>query len=243
MLGDSTATPDTWTLARAAAVLIGSAILVSSCSGSNSGSAVPPAGPVTTATTPALTRNSPPTPSPVVRSKPVGFAFPIAAKARFGPTHHDYPATDIFARCGSTVVAPTSGVIREVSRKDMWNGDADDGADRGGLSYSMVDAQGVRYYGSHLRTLQPSIRPGAAVKEGDQIGSVGNSGDAAGLACHLHFGISPACGTGDWWIRRGAISPYPFLKAWQDGENLSPARAVAAWKAEHGCPANPPKAD
>jgi peptidoglycan LD-endopeptidase LytH len=201
-------------------------------------------------TTPAIatTTTAPPSADPVVSPspsvspvKPAGFTFPVKAKTSFGRTHHDYPATDIFAACGSTVVAPTDGVISEVSLKDTWNRKVNDGATRGGLSFSMVGARGVRYYGSHLRAIAANIRPGVAVTKGEVIGKVGNTGDAASVACHLHFGISPACSKGDWWIRRGRISPYPYLKAWQKGQNLDPAKEIAAWKAKHGCSKTPPK--
>jgi murein DD-endopeptidase MepM/ murein hydrolase activator NlpD len=183
------------------------------------------------------TRRSPgPTPARV----DAGYAFPVrSAKAMFGRYHHDYPATDIFAPCGTRVAAPASGRISEVSRTDTWSSRTDDGAVRGGLSVSMVGTDGVRYYGSHLRSIPRRIRPGARVATGDTLGHVGNTGDATGISCHLHFGISPPCGTGDWWIRRGVISPYRFLVAWRAGREESPAAAVAAWRAGHGCPKAP----
>ena len=60
--------------------------------------------------------------------------------------------------------------------------------------------------------------------------------DAAGIACHLHFGISPVCrGTGDWQVRRGAVSPYPFLRSWQHGGHRSPVAAVHRWQRHHRC--------
>ncbi len=188
---------------------------------------------------PAASAPSPSSGSLAAPAGAAGFAFPIRATVSYGNTHHDYPATDIFARCGSAVVAPTDGVISEVSLRDSWDRDLNSGASRGGLSYSMVGAGPVRSYGSHLRWIVPAVKPGAMVKQGQLIGEVGNTGDAASVACHLHFGISPACGTGDWWVRRGVISPYRYLKAWQAGQNLSPATAVATWRAKHGCPKTP----
>jgi hypothetical protein len=53
----------------------------------------------------------------------------------------------------------------------------------------------------------------------------------------VHFGLSPVCkGVGQWWIRRGVVWRYRFLRSWESGGNRSPARAVAAWRHEHGCP-------
>lgn len=173
------------------------------------------------------------------------YLFPVSSKtAKFGRAHHDYPATDIFAPCGTSVVAPTGGTISEVTRTDHWSARKNDGGERGGLSISIVGTDGVRYYGSHLRSIASSIAAGRQVQAGEVLGKVGNTGDARGLACHLHFGLSPACGKGDWWVRRGVVSPYPFLKAWQAGKQPgpSPVKSVSDWRAEHGCP-KAPRAD
>jgi murein DD-endopeptidase MepM/ murein hydrolase activator NlpD len=190
------------------------------------------------ATTPAGT-TKPGSAATVASPDPV-YEFPVRSRsAHFGRAHHDYPATDLFAPCGSSVVAPTDGRVAEVSRTDHWSSRQNDGATRGGLSVLIVGSDGVRYYGSHLRSIAASIVPGRPVRAGDVLGRVGNTGDARSVACHLHFGISPVCGTKDWWNRRGVLSPYSFLKSWQVGGQRSPVRAVAAWKAKRGCPASP----
>jgi murein DD-endopeptidase MepM/ murein hydrolase activator NlpD len=170
----------------------------------------------------------------------VHHAFPVDGRVRYTPYHHDYPAVDILGGCGRTVRSPVDGRVLELSRVDRWKSATDRGADRGGLSFSIRGDDGVRYYGSHLSRIDHALAAGDRVRAGEPIGRVGRSGDAAGLPCHLHFGISPVChGTGQWWIRRGVVNPYAFLRSWQRGANRSPVRAVAAWKVRHGCPTHP----
>jgi murein DD-endopeptidase MepM/ murein hydrolase activator NlpD len=170
------------------------------------------------------------------------YVFPVrAAKINFGKVHHDYPATDIFAPCGSAAVAATDGVVSEVSRHDTWTAAVNDGAGRGGLSVSIVGTDGVRYYGSHLRSVEAAIVPGRRVRAGDVLGRVGKTGSARPTSCHLHFGISPPCAEGDWWNRRGVLAPYPYLTSWRSKGRHSPVKAVAAWQATHGCPTKAPK--
>jgi murein DD-endopeptidase MepM/ murein hydrolase activator NlpD len=170
------------------------------------------------------------------------YVFPVRSpSARFGRTHHDYPATDIFAPCGAQVLAVTNGVVAEVSRKDDWTTRENGGATRGGLSVSIVGSDGVRYYGSHLKSIVAAVVPGYRVQAGQLLGLVGHTGSARPTACHLHFGISPPCARGDWWNRRGVLSPYSFLTSWQDGGQRSPVQATATWRSEHGCPTKPPR--
>lgn len=168
------------------------------------------------------------------------YAFPVVADPiSYHRTHAGYPATDIFADCGSPVRAVTDGLVIEVSRVDRYNPDHPDGADKGGRFVSVRGDDGVRYYGSHLREVSPGIDAGVRVAAGQRVGSVGRTGNSSNV-CHLHFGVSPPCAaTGDWWIRRGVVWPWPYLDAWGDGADRSPASEVAAWHRDHGCPPAP----
>lgn len=173
-----------------------------------------------------------------VSPRPPTYVFPVPAKASYARTHHDYPASDILAACGSPVLAVTDGVVLEVSRKDTYDVGTDDGAKRGGLFISVLGDDGVRYYGSHLRSLAPGIDAAVRVTVGQKLGEVGDTGDAG--ACHLHFGISPPCArTADWWIRRGVIWPWSYLDAWRRGESLSPVPEITTWNKKNGCPGAP----
>lgn len=153
--------------------------------------------------------------------------FPIAGcSVSYTHSHHDYPATDIFAAKGCHVVAPIRGTITEVSTVDRWSSSTNRGADRGGLSFALVGTDGVRYYGSHLYSLK--VRAGQHVAVGTLLGTVGNSGDARGGSTHLHFGLSWPTRAGIWWVRRGEVYPWSYLDSWKAGGSKSPAAAVAA---------------
>ena len=150
--------------------------------------------------------------------------FPLrpASACDYSDGHHDYPANDIFCPIGTEVVAVTDGVVDFVSRTDSWDPTVDDPASRGGISIAVVGDDGVRYYGSHLSAVDPAIRVGVRVAAGQRLGWSGDSGNAAGTDPHLHFGISRPTTPGDWMVRRGEVNPYPYLQAWERGEEVTP---------------------
>src|SRR5215475_10632731 len=195
-----------------------------------------PAPSSTLSASPAATPTTTPTPS-ASKTKvgtPGVFVFPVVGTYSYAHTHHDYPATDIMTACGNTVRAVTSGVILEVTRVDRWQASVNAGATRGGLSVSIKGDDGVRYYGSHLESINKNIQPGVRVTAGEPLGKVGRTGDAS--VCHLHFGISPVCrGTGDWWIQRGMVWPWPYLDSWRTG-TATPFRAGST---SHRSPCTP----
>jgi murein DD-endopeptidase MepM/ murein hydrolase activator NlpD len=163
------------------------------------------------------------------------YVFPIADCAvEYAHVHHNYPATDILTPAGCKFVSPVNGTIDEVNRIDRWNGKTNLGADRGGLYVSVIGVDGVRYYGSHLRSIATSIQPGVVVTAGQLLGKVGTTGDARGTKSHLHFGISWPTPADTWWVRRGELYPWKYLDAWKAGNDLSPAKAVEALKAKTG---------
>ena len=176
-----------------------------------------------------------PTPLPVesptpkaTRKRPVvlrcRYAFPVRPSdvAHYGAAHHDYPATDIFAPEGSDFVSPTDGRVDFVSRVDRWDPSIDDPATRGGLSIAIIGKDGVRYYGSHLRDIEPDVARGRRVHLGQKLGEIGTSGNARGISPHLHFGISHPSFSTDWRVRRGEVSPFDYLNAWRHGDDVTP---------------------
>ena len=114
--------------------------------------------------------------APAVSNAAPVYQFPVADCAvNYAHAHHDYPATDILAKAGCKFVSPIDGVVDEVNRTDNWSGKTNLGIDRGGLFVSVIGTDGVRYYGSHLRTIVASIQPGVSVKAGQLLGAIGTT--------------------------------------------------------------------
>jgi len=174
------------------------------------------------------------TPMSSASAAPV-YLFPVAGcVANYARAHHDYAATDILTKAGCKFIAPIDGVVDEVNRVDTWKSPPNLGITRGGLSVSIIGVDGVRYYGSHLRSIPASIQPGVSVKAGRVLGSIGSTGSARGTAPHLHFGISWPTPADIWWVRRGEVLPWKYLDAWKKGRDLSPVKEVLARKAKRG---------
>ena len=164
-----------------------------------------------------------------VNAAPI-YTFPVAGcTVTYSKYHHDYPASDIFAKKGCAFVSPVAGVVDEVSTVDKWSGKTNKGADRGGLSIAIIGDDGNRYYGSHLAKIETNIVPGLRVATGEKLGEIGSTGSARGTKAHLHFGISYPTQKGIWWVKRGVgletkgkTSPWKYLQAWQAGKDLKP---------------------
>jgi peptidoglycan LD-endopeptidase LytH len=183
-----------------------------------------------------ITRVGPPpdpdpaTPSVQIGRRQHGFPVPGCQAASYGPTHHDYPATDIFVVRGTRFLAVTSGIVEGVSRIDRWKPNLDRAWTRGGRFVSLVGDDGVRYYGSHLLSVAAGIGPGDRVRVGQLLGFTGQSGNARLSVPHLHFGISHPTTPTDWMTRRGEVWPYRYLRAWCAGRDPTPdlpGRALA----------------
>ncbi len=165
------------------------------------------------------------------------YVVPVAdiADAGWGTTHAGYTATDIFIDCGAQVVSPVNGRVIQVRTVDQWDPSVDNPATRGGRSVAILGDDGVRYYVAHLDTI--AVGEEQRVGVGEAIATVGRTGRSS--ACHVHFAISPPCPGPEWSVRRGVIWPYPYLDAWELGEQRSPAGEIERWIADHpdGCAA------
>jgi len=157
------------------------------------------------------------------------YVFPVTdCTVKYARSHHDYPATDILAKAGCKYVAPIDGVVYEVAPKDIWSSKTNLGQDRGGISVSIIGSDGVRYYGSHFKSIAPGIEPGVNVVAGQVLAYIGATGSGRGTAPHVHFGISWPTSPEDnaWWVRRGVLYPWKYLDAWKVGKDLSPAKVL-----------------
>lgn len=167
---------------------------------------------------------APPTtlPTTTVPAPVVNYAFPVGGgvRADYSRAHHDYPATDIFAACGSQLLSPVDGVVVHVRRVSQYNPKIANPATLGGLSVAVLGLDGIRYYQSHLNAVSDGIEVGLKVNAGDQLGIVGNTGDA--VTCHIHFGISVPCDGLEWAVRRGVGVAVAVPRQMEVGRNGQP---------------------
>lgn len=120
----------------------------------------------------------------------MGFGrFPVAGHATFvddwwyprsSPPFHLHQGTDIFAASGTPVRSPANGILTRS------NGGL------GGLSAKVTEPDGTYYYLAHLSAFVPEQVEGQPVQVGDIVGYVGDTGNAAGGAPHVHFEIHMA---------------------------------------------------
>jgi len=114
---------------------------------------------------------------------------------RNGRTHE---GQDVFARCGTPMVAARGGVVK-LSRSEGSPG-----------NYVVIDGDGtdVDYVYMHLQEPSP-LKKDARVLTGQAIGNVGDTGDANG--CHLHFELWSGPG---WYTGGAPLDPQLVLRAW-----------------------------
>jgi Peptidase family M23 len=120
--------------------------------------------------------------------------------ARFGAARsgHSHQGQDVFAFCGTRLVAARRGVVEHRAYHSAAG------------YYVVIDGRktGIDYVYMHLR--RPAIvRTGQRVYTGQAIGQVGETGNAQG--CHLHFELWSSPG---WYQGGRPFDPYYRLRAW-----------------------------
>ena len=148
------------------------------------------------------------------RLSPGGRAFPLDRRTPLTDTfgaqragvgwHH---GIDLFGPRGTPVLAVSDGTVFEVG----WNV-------RGGHRLWLRDAAGNTYYYAHLDAYTAAAHAGARVRAGQQLGTLGSSGDAERTPPHLHFEVHPAALAPLGYD--GAVDPTAYLAAWAGGRDL-----------------------
>ncbi|MCK4777268.1 MAG: peptidoglycan DD-metalloendopeptidase family protein [Actinomycetia bacterium] len=127
-----------------------------------------------------------------------GFVFPVAGAHAFSNTFgaprrgHRHQGNDIFALRGTYLVACVDGKVKLSS------------GGNGGIMLYIYGSDGNTYFYAHLNGYAKGIYSGKYVKAGQLVGYVGNTGNARGGSCHLHFEIRPGGGR--------AVNPYYVLR-------------------------------
>ena len=98
---------------------------------------------------------------------------------------------DIFAPCGTPVLSATEGIVFTVGENAL-----------GGQIVRVLGPGGYWHYYAHL-SRYGDIARGDRVPSGAVLGYVGQTGNARGTPCHLHYGVYAWGG--------GAQNPYPML--------------------------------
>jgi murein DD-endopeptidase MepM/ murein hydrolase activator NlpD len=137
---------------------------------------------------------------------PVAGVTPVQLTDTWGDARGDgtraHHAIDIMAPRGTPVLAAAAGTVERIF--ESRNG--------GHTVYIRRLDRGWQDYYAHLDAYASDLREGLAVKQGQQIGEVGSSGDASPDAPHLHYEIHQMAPGDDWW-KGTEINPYPILRS------------------------------
>ena len=108
-----------------------------------------------------------------------------------GRTHK---GTDLMASRGTPLVAVANGTVRlgfnSIGGNTVW----------------VYADYGLGFFYAHVDTFAEGLRSGDRVTIGQVVGTVGDTGNAAPGAYHLHFGIAVGGGASN-------VNPYPSLRA------------------------------
>jgi murein DD-endopeptidase MepM/ murein hydrolase activator NlpD len=111
---------------------------------------------------------------------------------------HD--AIDIAAPAGTPVLAAAAGKILKLFQSE-----------RGGTTiYQLSADEKTVYYYAHLQRYADGLAEGNAVRQGDVIAYVGDTGNAGAGNYHLHFSIVAVSDPRRYWEGTN-INPYPLL--------------------------------
>lgn len=130
--------------------------------------------------------------------------FPVAGPHSFGGgfgaarSGHTHQGQDIMAACGTPLVAISRAKVKWVSFQKLAG------------NYVVIRNKKLHqdYMYAHLAA-RASVVKGQIVQPGQQLGIVGETGDAT--ACHLHFELW----LGKWYRGGHPVDPMPYLQTYQ----------------------------
>jgi murein DD-endopeptidase MepM/ murein hydrolase activator NlpD len=143
--------------------------------------------------------------TPTTPTAPTGaMVFPVAGPHTFGDgmgaarSGHVHQGQDIMAACGTPLVAVSRAKVKRVSYHSAAG------------NYVVIRNKKLKqdYVYAHLATRAPVVKD-QVVQPGQQIGTVGSTGNAR--ACHLHFELW----LGKWYRGGHPVDPMPYLQTYQ----------------------------
>ncbi len=133
--------------------------------------------------------------------------FPVRGRHDFGGSGadfgsgragHSHQGQDVFARCGTPLVAARGGRVKFKQYHSAAG------------NYLVIDGAGTNVDYVYMHLAEPSpFSPGDRVYTGQRVGAVGDTGNARG--CHLHFELWRGPG---WYDGGNPFNPLPALRAW-----------------------------
>lgn len=112
-----------------------------------------------------------------------------------------HEAIDIMAPEGTLVTAAAPGTIAKIHRSGA-----------GGKSvYVRSSDKKTLYFYAHLDAYANGLKEGAKIEQGQELGTVGTTGNADPDTPHLHFAVFQTTPDAQWWEPANAINPYPLL--------------------------------
>jgi murein DD-endopeptidase MepM/ murein hydrolase activator NlpD/dienelactone hydrolase len=122
---------------------------------------------------------------------------------------------DVVAATDGRVISAGGQTLREYPDLPYYTQKPRDGV-------YVLDAHGWLYRYVHLQSVDPAVRPGERVRQGQKIGVLGKEGGSGGWS-HLHFDIKSRQPSGKWGVQEG----YAFLWEAYRREHHPPLLAVA----------------
>jgi murein DD-endopeptidase MepM/ murein hydrolase activator NlpD len=157
-----------------------------------------------------------------VEGAPGQVVFPLAQRSGYRDAHNFgragahwasvHTGDDLSVACGTPVMAATAGTV--IIRTDQpWAGSW--------LVQVSTGSGRLTTWYAHMRAV--TVAEGQTVRAGQQIGEVGDLGNATG--CHLHFEVHPRGGT----IYQDSVDPIAWLRAHTGAAGVGGSVRSAAW--------------